>query len=87
MSDEPEVCDHSWGDAEMCETPLGNISSPVCRHCGAVKLVEDRRRSIPRPLRPVSIPPPAPIPPAIITNAPPAGVKVHPFQLEFFGHV
>lgn len=37
-------CTHTWGEAEECETPFGTLMSPTCRECGAVKLVEDRRR-------------------------------------------
>lgn len=41
MIDDP--CYHLWGEAELCETRLGNIMSPTCRHCGAVKIVEQQR--------------------------------------------
>lgn len=92
MSD--ELCDHQWGEAELCETRLGNIMSPTCRHCGAVKIVEQQRavrdftrRAIenvgePRPSAPPYITAGVPL---IPTNIPPAAAPaVHPFQSEFF---
>lgn len=77
MSDE---CEHRWGEAELCETPFGNVFSPTCRDCGAVKLVEERRRPV------VTRMPAATAP--ISTNIPPAGAPaVHPYQAEFFTHL
>lgn len=74
MTGEPDNCEHQWGEAELCETRVGNIMSPTCQHCGAVKVLEQQRRTVVRP--------PAP---AIQTNIPPAGApRVHPFQTELF---
>ena len=75
-----EACEvHFWGEAEDCETSLGNMWSPVCKHCGAVKLEVDRRArsraEVDRRLAQAA---------EIKTNIPPAGVVVHPFQTEIF---
>lgn len=43
MSD--EQCDHSWGGTEEVETSGGIVHSPLCRHCGAVKLEVGRQRA------------------------------------------
>lgn len=90
-----EACEvHSWGDAEDCETTHGNIRSPVCKHCGAIKLEHDMRARtrmendrrlaalapIPAPLPSAAVPAPA----RLASNIPPAGVVVHPFQTEVF---
>jgi hypothetical protein len=95
MNDDTEDCVHTWGEAELCETRLGNISSPVCRHCGAVKLLEEQRifaaasalvKSVfEKPALAVGTEPSPELP--ITSNAPPAGVAVHDFQLEMFTDV
>jgi hypothetical protein len=38
---------HEWGEAELVESLLlgRELMSPLCRHCGAVKLEEDLRAS------------------------------------------
>lgn len=41
MSD--ENCQHSWGEVEEVESLMGIIYSPICRHCGAVKLEVGRQ--------------------------------------------
>lgn len=33
-----EGCEHSWGDPEVVEVRMGIVHSPLCKHCGAVKL-------------------------------------------------
>lgn len=75
-----DACEqHSWGEAEECETSLGVMLSPTCKHCGAVKLELDRRAraraEVDRRLAAAA---------EIRTNIPPAGTVVHPFQTEFF---
>lgn len=34
-------CKHEWGPAELVETGMGEMNSPICKHCGAVKLLHD----------------------------------------------
>ncbi len=46
MSDQ---CEHAWGEVEEVELGIGIVHSPLCKHCGAVKLevgrqVAERRR-------------------------------------------
>ena len=46
MSDEIQdeaACVHSWGEPEEVELGLGTLLSPLCRHCGAVKIQEENR--------------------------------------------
>lgn len=38
-----EACVHSWGEPEEVELGLGTLRSPLCKHCGAVKLQEEHR--------------------------------------------
>lgn len=80
MSD--DTCQHTWGPCEIVECSLGEVNSPLCVHCGAVKLVEEtraaQRRHAEYIARPVNFPAP------VKTNIPPAGAPpVHPFQTEF----
>lgn len=88
MTADIQGCDHAWDGAEMCETPFGHVSSPTCRYCGAVKLVEERRayqtQQAPPAPRQTAVPA---APAAIATNIPPAGATVHAFQSEFFRDV
>lgn len=76
-----DICHHEWGEAELCEiSSHGNVHSPVCRHCGAVKFEVDleagrrERRAIAE--RPINLP--------LATNAVPAGLRVHAHQVQFF---
>lgn len=78
-----DVCHHEWGEAELCEiSSHGNVHSPVCRHCGAVKFEVDleagRRERLAIAARPINYPGP------VQTNTPKAGVRVHRHQVEFF---
>lgn len=97
-----EACEqHSWGEAEECETSLGVMWSPTCKHCGAVKLELERRAraraevdrrlaaaaEVRTPLPPAGDPGLVPAPARLATNIPPAGVAVHPFQTEIFTDV
>jgi hypothetical protein len=81
---EESHCIHLWGDTpELVETSLGDLNSPLCKHCGAVKIVEEHRASERRRLdiaaRLINRPPP------VASNIPPAGAPpVHPFQSEIF---
>ncbi len=76
-----DLCEHKWGiEPEEVETALGTVHSPLCVHCGAVKLVEENRAAERRradwAARPINM---------IPSNVPPAGApRVHPFQVEFF---
>lgn len=81
-----DICRHEWGEAELCEiSSHGNVHSPVCRHCGAVKFEVDleagRRERLALAERPINLPA------ALATNLPPAGKRVHPFQQQFFTDV
>lgn len=38
-----DECTHEWGPAELVETGMGEINSPICNHCGEVKLVHEQR--------------------------------------------
>lgn len=80
MSDDTQ-CLHTWGAPELVECALGELNSPLCVHCGAVKLVEENRAAERQraayAARPVNRP-------VLATNIPPAGVRVHPFQTEIF---
>lgn len=38
-----EQCEHVWGDVEEVELGIGIVHSPLCKHCGAVKLEVGRR--------------------------------------------
>lgn len=72
-------CDHEWGsEPELVETGLGELLSPLCKHCGAVKLVEEDRAAD-RRYREIAEklyqPKPAPKPP------------VHTHQVKFFEEV
>lgn len=76
-------CEHKWSKlAELCETGMGELLSPICVECGAVKLVEDQRRAARQhaeiAARPINLPP------ALAANTPPAGARVHTHQAEFF---
>lgn len=42
-ADDDEPCVHSWGEPEEVELGLGTLWSPLCKHCGAVKLQEEHR--------------------------------------------
>lgn len=96
MSDEPDNCDHQWGPGELCETPLGNVMSPTCRHCGAVKIVVEQRRPVARPQTVLlAVAAAASLPgnqamlreAAVATNVPPAGATVQDVQLQFFANL
>jgi hypothetical protein len=90
MSDEADNCEHRWGEAELCETSMGNVTSPTCRDCGAVKIVVESRRVSPAPLPSLRqilgwvSPNPTPAGAPVQTNIPPPGVTVQKVQLEFF---
>jgi hypothetical protein len=38
-----DTCDHTWGEAEECETGRGLVRSPICTQCGALKHEVDLR--------------------------------------------
>jgi hypothetical protein len=43
---EDSHCQHLWGtEPELVETAFGEVHSPLCEHCGAVKLIEEHRAS------------------------------------------
>jgi hypothetical protein len=33
-----QACTHEWGPPEEVELGIGTVFSPLCTHCGAVKL-------------------------------------------------
>jgi hypothetical protein len=86
MTDESH-CIHLWGDTpELVETSLGELCSPLCQHCGAVKLEEEHRAHERRrqeiAARLINRPTP------LATSIPPAGAPpVHPFQSQLFTDV
>ena len=45
LSTMSDGCDHQWGPAELCETHLGEVQSPLCKHCGSVKLLVEEEQA------------------------------------------
>jgi hypothetical protein len=81
VSDDTQ-CLHEWGPPELVECALGELNSPLCVHCGAVKLVEENRAAERRRLAYAAQP--INRPPVMASNIPPAGKKVHAVQLQVF---
>lgn len=81
-------CLHLWSaECEEVEVHLGTVKSPLCVHCGAVKLVVEeeatRRARIDLSARMQAL-----YAGAGRTNQPPPGSPpVHPFQTEIFSDV
>lgn len=74
-----------WSDeAELVETPHGCFRSPLCRHCGAVKVTEERRASEARRRQETAAAGPRPGPPAKPDPVPTAAPVVHDHQIQFF---